>query len=134
MSEDRIFFDTNKKVKLKDSFGWEMVLWLQKLWQFSENHNNFVVEKPLVKLKSNRNNLDKRESGPICQITEKRIWDHVFVKNVSYIRNFLYRDMKCGMICLSHAAQLPVLNGRKCSPTFNESSNISFNISYLGYY
>ena len=66
------------------------------------------MEKPLVKLKSDRNNLDKRESGPICQITEKRIWDHVFVKNVSYIRNFLYRDMKCGMICLSHAAQLPV--------------------------
>ena len=23
--------------------------------------------------------------------------------------------MKCGMICQSHAAQLPVLNGRKCS-------------------
>ena len=128
MSEDRIFFDTNKKVKLKDSFGWEMVLWLQKLWQFLENHNNFVVEKPLVKLKSDRNNLDKRESGPICQI----IWDHVFVKNVSYIRNFLYKDMKCGMIC--HAAQLPALNGHKCSPTFYESSNISFNISYLGYY
>ena len=42
--------------------------------------------------------------------------------------------MKCGMICLSYAAQLPVLDGRKYSPTFNESSNISFNISYLGYY
>ena len=25
-------------------------------------------------------------------------------------RHFLHRDMKCGMICLSHA----VLNGRKC--------------------
>ena len=49
-------------------------------------------------------------------------------------RNFLYRDMKCGIICQSHTAKLPVLNGRKCSPTFYESSNISFNISYLGYY
>ena len=38
--------------------------------------------------------------------------------------------MKCGMICPSHAAQLPVLNGRKCSPSFHESSNISLNISY----
>ena len=27
-------------------------------------------------------------------------------------RNFLYRDKKCGRICLSHAAQLPVLNER----------------------
>ena len=26
-------------------------------------------------------------------------------------RNFLYRDLKCGMICLSHAAQLQVLMG-----------------------
>ena len=38
------------------------------------------------------------------------------------------------IICLSHAAQLPVLNGCKCSLTFHESSNISFNISYLGNY
>ena len=45
--------------------------------------------------------------------------------------SFLYRDTKCGLICLSHAAQLPVLNRRKCSPTFHESSNISLNISYL---
>ena len=36
--------------------------------------------------------------------------------------------MKCGMICLSHAAQLPVLNGRKRSPTFRESSTIAFPI------
>ena len=36
-------------------------------------------------------------------------------------RNFLFRDMKCGMICLSHAAQLPVLNGRKCSPKFHST-------------
>ena len=50
------------------------------------------------------------------------------------LRNFLYRDMKCGIICLSHAAQLPVLNGRKHSPIFHESSAILFNISYLGYY
>ena len=49
-------------------------------------------------------------------------------------RNVLYRDKKCGRNCLSRAAQLPVLNGRKRSPTFHESSNISFNISYLGYY
>ena len=27
-------------------------------------------------------------------------------------RNFLYSDMKCEIICLSHAAQLLVLNGR----------------------
>ena len=46
----------------------------------------------------------------------------------------IYVDRKCGTICLSHTAQLPVLNGRKCSPTFHESSNILFNISYLGYY
>ena len=39
--------------------------------------------------------------------------------------------MKCGMICLSHAAKLPVINRRKRSLTFYESSNISFNISYL---
>ena len=39
--------------------------------------------------------------------------------------------MKCGMICLSQAAQLPVINRRKRSPTFYESSNISLNISYL---
>ena len=39
--------------------------------------------------------------------------------------------MKCGMICLSHAAKLPVINRRKRSPTFYESGNISFNISYL---
>ena len=42
--------------------------------------------------------------------------------------------MKYGRNCLSYAAQLPVLNGRKCSATFHESSNISFNISYLVYY
>ena len=46
-------------------------------------------------------------------------------------RNVLYRDMKCGMICLSHGAQLLVLNRRKRSQTFHESSTISFNISYL---
>ena len=45
-------------------------------------------------------------------------------------RNFLCRDMKCGIICLNHAAQPQELNRRKCSPTFHESSNISFNISY----
>ena len=39
--------------------------------------------------------------------------------------------MKCGMICQSHAAKLPVINRRKRSPTFYESSNISLNISYL---
>ena len=39
--------------------------------------------------------------------------------------------MKCGMICLSQAAQLPVINRRKRSPTFYESINISLNISYL---
>ena len=42
--------------------------------------------------------------------------------------------MKYGRNCLSYPAQLPVLNGRKCSATFHESSNISFNISYLDYY
>ena len=31
-------------------------------------------------------------------------------------RHFLHRDMKCGMICLSHTAQLPVLNEHKRSP------------------
>ena len=39
--------------------------------------------------------------------------------------------MKCGMIFLSQAAQLSVINRRKRSPTFYESSNISLNISYL---
>ena len=58
----------------------------------------------------------------------------LFYRDYIVYRNVLYRDMKCGMIRLSHAAQLPVLNGRKCSPTFYESSTISFNISYLGYY
>ena len=33
-------------------------------------------------------------------------------------RNFLYKDMKCGMIFLSHSAQLPVRNKRKCSKHF----------------
>ena len=42
--------------------------------------------------------------------------------------------MKYGRNCLSYPAQLPVLNGRKCSATFHEKSNISFNISYLVYY
>ena len=42
--------------------------------------------------------------------------------------------MKCGRNFLSHAVQLPILNKHICSPTFHESSNISFNISYLGYY
>ena len=32
---------------------------------------------------------------------------------------------------LSHAAQPPVLNGRKRSPTFNESSTISFNFQHF---
>ena len=32
------------------------------------------------------------------------------------------------MIWISHTAQLPLLNGRKCSPTINESNIISFNI------
>ena len=32
---------------------------------------------------------------------------------IGTFRNFLYRDMKCEMICLSQAAQFPVLNGRK---------------------
>ena len=41
---------------------------------------------------------------------------------------------KCGRNCLSHRAQLPVLNRRKSNPIFHESSNYSFNISYLGYY
>ena len=50
------------------------------------------------------------------------------------VRNFLYTDKKCERNCLSHAAQFPVLNGRKRSPTFHESSNISFNVSYLGYH
>ena len=45
-----------------------------------------------------------------------------------------FRDMKCEMYYLSHAVQLPVLNGCKRIPTFEGSSNISFNISYLGYY
>ena len=47
------------------------------------------------------------------------------------ISEIFYIDMKCGMICLSQAAQLPVINRRKRSPTFYESSNISLNISYL---
>ena len=51
--------------------------------------------------------------------------------NLSFLsRNFAYRDMKCGMICLSQAAQPPVLNERKRSRTFHESSTIS----YFGYY
>ena len=33
-------------------------------------------------------------------------------------RNFLYRDMKCGRICLSHGGQLPVLHRRKGSQHF----------------
>ena len=49
-------------------------------------------------------------------------------------RNGPYRDRKCGIIYPSHTSKLPVLNGHKRSPTFHESSNISFNISYLGYY
>ena len=53
---------------------------------------------------------------------------------LSKSKNVLYRDRKFGRNCPSHAAQLPVLNGRKCSATFHESSNISFNISYLVYY
>ena len=45
------------------------------------------------------------------------------------IRHVLYRDMKCWMICQSHAAQLPVLNGRKCSmnqATFHSTFPIFF--------
>ena len=34
------------------------------------------------------------------------------------IRNFLYRDINCGMICLSNGAQLPLLNRRKGSQHF----------------
>ena len=45
-------------------------------------------------------------------------------------RNFLYRDKKCGRNCLSHAAQLPVLNGRKHSPTLHVSSSILLKISW----
>ena len=58
------------------------------------------------------------------------IFDHI---TPVVLRNLLYsyRDMKCGRNCLSHAAQLPVLNGHKSSPTFHESSNISFDISNL---
>ena len=56
------------------------------------------------------------------------------VEEIVFRRNFIFRDMKCGMSFLSHAAQLPVLNGCKCSLTFHESSNISFNISNLDYY
>ena len=48
--------------------------------------------------------------------------------------------MKSGRNCLSHAAQLPVLNGRKCSPTCHESStfpilviNKIFGYTYVSY-
>ena len=37
---------------------------------------------------------------------------------ISTPRNFLYRNMKCGRICLSHGGQLPVLHRRKGSQHF----------------
>ena len=45
-------------------------------------------------------------------------------------RNFLYRDMKCGRICLSHGGQLPVLHRRKGSQHFmNGAKSISSLVS-----
>ena len=40
--------------------------------------------------------------------------------------------MKCGMICLSNAAQLPGLNGRKRSPTFHSTFPILFITKIFG--
>ena len=40
------------------------------------------------------------------------------LKKPHICRNFLYRDMKCGRICLSHGGQLPVLHRRKGSQHF----------------
>ena len=72
-----------------------------------------------------RINADKRQL---------KKFETALAEAVQKVRNFLYRDKRCGRNCLSYAAQLSALNGRKGSPTFHESSNISFNISYLGYY
>ena len=52
--------------------------------------------------------------------------------NLSKTRNFLYRDRKCGSNCLSHAAQLPVMNGRKRRPTFNSTYPIFVNTKIFG--
>ena len=68
------------------------------------------------------------------QVCKSKISFHDFLSYINIsdedTRNFLYRDMKYGRNCLSHAAQFTVPNGRKRSPTFHES----INISYLGYY
>ena len=42
----------------------------------------------------------------------------LLLKSLGYRRNVLYRDMKCGRICLSHGGQLPVLHRRKGSQHF----------------
>ena len=45
---------------------------------------------------------------------------HEFSKQkVKKPRNFLCIARKCGRNCLRHAAQLQVLNGRKCNSTFH---------------
>ena len=79
---------------------------------------------------------EKLDGQPIGHVMDETDLVSIVLRDKYYLesKNFLYRDMKCGMNGLSHAAQLPLLNGRKCSRTFHESSNISLNISYLGYY
>ena len=87
--------------------------------------------------------MDPRRDHDLLQFCDKlcnkwiKSFSYQKAIGVSVPKKFLNGDMKCGMICLCHArhaAQLPVLNGRECCPTFHESSTISFNISYLGYY
>ena len=42
----------------------------------------------------------------------------IYIYILNNTRNFLYRDMKCGKICLSHEGQLPVLHRCKGSQHF----------------
>ena len=101
----------------------------KKNFEFDEE---LVCGEPAPPIRVSKFNVGFRSfKGPSEHIPAKQLLERM-VNESGNTRNFLYRDKNYGRNCLSHVAQLPVLNRRKCRPTFHESSNISFNISYLG--
>ena len=105
-----------------------LILYRYMIFKFHNAFSKPVLRMTLLKSrdKSAINIRYCKKDHPILK--RKRYEQHYI--NVSIFRNFLSRDKKCGRNYLSHAAQLPGLNGRKRSPTFQESSNNS----YLAYY
>ena len=53
----------------------------------------------------------------LCTLLSEVKWYNIFHKQIQ-TRNYLFRDMKCGSICLSHGGQLPLLHRRKGNQHF----------------